>query len=159
MDQGSQMTLLSTNMKLIRFLELAESLHASLNGNQQMQVLFRSAFTQTYPQLPVLAEKVMTVETIFPGGAKGGNNAFVGLLESIQKLVLDRKTTMMVVLISIFCVPSTFSGYSKDRVKSYLNYHRLLLYRYFCSKTNCQEARMKVELIEIVLNLLMSSEL
>ena len=154
------MTLLCTNMKLIRFLELAEFLHPSLNGNQQLEVLFRGAFAQTYSQFPILEEKIMTVETIFLGGAKGGNNAIIRLLESIQKLMLDRKTTMMVVLISIFCVPSTFSGYNKERVKSYLkNYHRLLLYRYFCSKTNCQEARMKVELIEIVLNLLMSSEL
>ena len=153
------MTLLCTNMKLIRFLELAEFLQPSLNGNQQLEVLFRGAFAQTYSQLPILEEKIMTVETIFLGGAKGGNNAIIRLLESIQKLMLDRKTTMMVVLICIFCVPSTFSGYSKERVKSSLNYHRLLLYRYFCSKTNCQEARMKVELIEIVLNLLMSSEL
>ena len=103
MDQGDQMTLLCTNMKLIRFLELAEFLQPSLNGNQQLEVLFRGAFAQTYAQLPILEEKIMTVDTIFPGGAKGGNNAFVQLLESIQKLMLDRKTTMMVVLIYILC--------------------------------------------------------
>ena len=47
------MTLLCTNMKLIRFLELAEFLQPSLNGNQQLEVLFRGAFAQTYAQLPM----------------------------------------------------------------------------------------------------------
>ena len=57
------MTLLCSNMKLIRFLELAEFLQPSLNGNQQLEVLFRGAFAQTYAQLPILEEKIMTVES------------------------------------------------------------------------------------------------
>ena len=156
----AQMDLLSTNMKLIRFLELAEFLHPNLTGNQQLEVLFRGAFSQNGSiQFPILEDKIMTVDTIFPSGVKGGNTVFLQLIESIQNLVLDKKTTMMVALIAIYCVPSTFRGISKERVQSFLNYHRLLLYRYFCSQTNCYEARMKVEIIEIVLNLLMSSEL
>ena len=55
--QGDQMTLLCTNMKLIRFLELAEFLQPRLNGNQQLEVLFRGAFAQTYSQLPILEER------------------------------------------------------------------------------------------------------
>ena len=77
-------------------------------------------------------------------------------VQSIQLLELDQTTLVLVLVIALFSTPEVAEN--MDLIRTTQNNLRHLLYRYLCTKMSRIGALQKMERIEIILNLLMNSD-
>ena len=137
------------------FIKAAEFFDPKKSGTEQLRMMLHGLFDKV-DQLPYLPNLVAAPTKVFSQFPKlhPVNQAF----ESIQNLDMDKTTMYFAVLISLFAEPSGLSEEGRKSVRATQKHLRRMLYRYFCSTMDPTHAQMKVELIEIIINLLISYE-
>ena len=147
--------MLNTNMKLIMVIHAAIFCNPKISGTDQLKLLLHGAFEKE-DQLPYFPNLVPSTARPFPQFPK--SHPVIQALESIQNLDMDKTTTYLAALISLFAEPDGLSEEGGKMVKDTQRHLRCMLYRYFCSFMDSMHARVKLELIEIIINLLISYE-
>ena len=137
------------------FIRAAEFFNPKLSGTQQLTIMLHGAFDKI-DQLPYLPNLVSVPGKVFSKFPKlhPVNQAF----ESIQNLDMDKITSYFAILISLFAEPTGLSERGLKSVRATQKHIRRMLYRYFSTTMDPTHAQMKLELIEIIINVLISNE-
>ena len=155
MPDADQFTLLNANMKFVMFIKASEFFNPKISGTDQLKLMLHGAFDREHqlPYLPALVSPLTKVFSQFPK-FHPVNQSF----ESLQNLDMDKTTMYLAVLISLFAEPDGLSKEGGKMVNNTQKQLRRMLYRYFCSSMDPMHAQIKLELIEIIINLLISYE-
>ena len=150
LTERDQFMVLMSNLKMLQMLRMADYFKPGSNLTEQMCF---TMFEQKYLQLPV--------DLPNPGDSPGflGDKAIQMFqqIDSIQQLQLDDTSMVLVMVIALLNTPKDKEN-PPDLIKGTQGNLRHLLYLYLCSKMSPSGALDKVQKIDSVLDLLMSSE-
>ena len=146
--------LLLSNTKMLQLLRMADFFKPGSNITEQMCFIM---FEQKCAELPVDLPSLPPMKPEVLGQSLGENAmALFQQIHSIQQLELDETTLVLVMVIALLSTPE--EAENPDLIIKTQSNLRHLLYRYLCTKMSPAGALAKVERIDIVLNILMSSE-
>ena len=146
--------LLLSNTKMLQLLRMADFFKPGSNITEQMCFIM---FEQKCAELPVDLPALPPMKPEVLACGLGENAmALFQQIHSIQELELDDTTLVLVMVIALLSTPE--DAENPDLIMVTQNNLRHLLYRYLCTQMSPAGALAKTEKIDIVLNLLMSSE-
>ena len=146
--------LLLSNTKMLQLLRMADFFKPGSNITEQMCFIM---FEQKCAELPVDLPSLPPMKPEVFGQSFGENTmALFQQIHSIQQLELDETTLVLVMVIALLSTPE--QAENPDLIIKTQTNLRHLLYRYLCTQMSPAGALAKVERIDIVLNILMSSE-
>ena len=147
-----QFVLMASNIGYLSLLRLAYTYQPCYTGQQQISMILYGC---PYEEKGFRNAERLELRQLMPWFSK--NHPFQTIIETVAKLELDQLSLLLAMAILIFNVPNS-DLQNERRIREIQFHFKLSLFRYLESKMSLEWARWKMERIESMLHLLMSTD-